>query len=363
MKRKASLPILALLALALAAPVVAAQDASTASILFTRNKIHPEDSTRSSSLYRVNPSGGRGVPLTPWTLGVDYRSGSWSPNGSSVVYEQVHQLTPDHTQLFVVDRQGSGAHRITSGPYRHQQPSWGPGSTIAFVTDMGDQQCLSVVKASGKGQRDLFCPIIYTRPSTPPVMSTPQWTADGKSLLIEIGAYARCCLEPYWVSRVYRVDAATGTAVRITRQEFDDRASMTLSPDGTHGVYAYNYSLGSMILVDYANDTRTLLPAGFVPRYSRDGSRIAFVRHAAASTDFWNGTVYVMNADGSDAHPAVGDPDPDAAYSIGDWSRDGSRILLDKVDDQHLMQIVDLATGAATTVSKGTAGKGAWFDP
>jgi Tol biopolymer transport system component len=73
--------------------------------------------------------------------------------------------------------------------------------------------------------------------------------------------------------------------------------------------------------------------------------------------------VFVMNANGSGIHPAMAHPDPDISYaSIADWSHDGKRILVNAVTagNDPLLQIIDLTTGKATTVTKGAADKGAW---
>jgi hypothetical protein len=68
-----------------------------------------------------------------------------------------------------------------------------------------------------------------------------------------------------------------------------------------------------------------------------------------------------MNADGSDMVPVIANPNPNAVYWVADWSWDGTRLLVNKVGENRRMQFLDLATGAATTVSDGTAAQGGWY--
>lgn len=357
MKHQAGLSIFALAVATSAAPTVAAQT-SNASILFTRTNYVAFDGSSDTVLYRVKPSGDNVVPLTPATLHVDYRNGSWSPRGGSIAYEAVPQAATDPSQLYVVDRQGGSTRQVTTGPYGHQQASWGPGG-IAFVTNLGNQKCLSIVRANGSHQHDLFCPPTAKRRYAQ--MSTPQWSRSGKSVYIEVGI-AGIGLEPQWYSRVYRVNVTTGAAVMLTEQVFGDPdtggdpQSLTIAPDGKHGVYADEETDQlPMQLVDFTTGTRTALPVtGYMPRYSKDGRKVAFIR---------NDHVFVMRADSTHVRPAMTHPGTNAYYRIADWSADGKRILVDKIASDRLLQIVTLSTGEARTVTKGTAGKGAWFQP
>lgn len=338
------------------------------SILFMRTNWRAFDSSSDTVLYRVKPSGDNVVPLTPVTYHVDYRGGSWSPTGGSVVYERDPQATSEPSQLFVVDRQGSGAHQITTGSGVHTQEAWGPRATIAFITTDSGAYCLAAVRADGTHQRILFCPPHESGLRDFYVMSTPQWTPSGKSVLVDVGAY-EANLEPRWFSRVYRVSVGTGTAVKLTEQVFGDpdtggdAQTLAIAPDGKHGVYAKETSPdGALQLIDLTTGTRTPLAVhGQTPLYSKDGSKIAFIQHMATSP--YSSRVFVMGANGDNPQPAMANPDPEAYYTVADWSQDGTRLLVNKVANDRLLQIVNLATGAATTVTKGTSFKDDWYQP
>ncbi|SEI38086.1 hypothetical protein [Frateuria terrea] len=352
----------AILLVALSAPSAFAQNASSASILFTRTNMRPIDNTSNTVLYRVSPSGGTAVPMTPSTIHVDYRDGSWSPGGISLVYEKAPQATFGQTQLFVVDRQGGLARQITTGTGLHTQPSWGPGAAITFVTMRNGDACLGAVRADGANQRILFCPPQRTDLRTPGSMSTPQWTADGNHVLIEASAWGKG-LESDWYSRVWKVNISTGAAEKITEQAFGGAQHLTIAPDGRHGFYPE-----ARTLIDFQTGTRTTIPVeGQRALYSKDGTRIAFVQSVRGSdptAGLAYGAIFIMGANGNNIHPAITVPDPDALYAIADWSKDSSKLLVIKLADLHKLQIVNLATGTATNVvENGVADKGAWYQP
>lgn len=74
-----------------------------------------------------------------------------------------------------------------------------------------------------------------------------------------------------------------------------------------------------------------------------------------------NLTPFCVLADGTDVHPVIASPQPGAAYTIADWSWDGTRLLVNKTGTQPVMQIVDLRTGATTDVAEGTAASEGWY--
>ena len=375
MKRQLGFSILALLAATATAPSGAAQarQASTStSILFTRATFDPRTGdVLQSSLYRLDRPSNLVVPLAPASASNDVSwQARWSPAGSSVVYSHSSGRYP---QLYVVDRQGGTTRRITTGLTPHMQPVWGPQGGIAFITERSadpdfDEGCLSIVKADGTGQHDLFCPPYVGYLRTQLSSSTPQWSADGKSIYLEVGAL-QAGLEPtYGDSRIYLVNAATGAVSKITEQQFDDTTVVSIAPDGQHAVYALIGQNAPLTVVDLATGARSTLAAnGADVRYSKDGHLIAFVYRTSIINTASYGRVYVMNADGSNVHAAISHPDPNATYAIGDWSADSSRLLVneavnDQVNDQ-VVQSVNLSTGTATTLTQGIVGEGAWFKP
>jgi Tol biopolymer transport system component len=380
MKRKLSLSILAFLAAVTAAASSGAaqlpQESPNASILFVRATIDPQTGqTLQSALFRISPAGGTVVPLTPQVEGFRYGQGDWSPSGSSIVY--THYTPSSNQQLFVVNRQGGSERRITTGRYEHFQPVWGPQGTVAFLSDRDtsegnqarDESCVSVVTANGVAQHDVFCPPFRSDLRGTLSTSRPQWSADGKSIYVEVGAYERGLDPTFSDSRIYRVNASTGAVVKLFEGRFGvDIGGAAIAPDGKHAIYAGSGINEPLILVDLMTGARrTLRAIGADVRYSRDGCQIAFVKRFSVINSQIFGTVFVMNADGSNVHRAISHPDPNATYAIGDWSPSNAHLLVnkalnDQVNDQ-VLQVVNLVTRTATTLTRGSASEGAWYRP
>ena len=361
MKKRPLAPCLfaCLLATLAAPPIASAADqadvlpqATTASILFSRSTSWPDDTLRTATIYRIRPSGGLITQLTPKTDDIYYLGGSWSPSGSSIVYEKLKLATSDRSQLFTIDRNGGSLHRITSGLARHGSAVWGPGAKIAFITQYGSQSCLSTVRGDGTNQRDLYCTLRE--------MATPQWSANGKNLFLHVD-YFGSGLDPQWHSRAYRVNASTGALTLLTAQTMDDPRYLEFAPDGSRGIYYdLNETTTSMMQIDFASDTLTSLGDGFLPRYSKDGSQIAFSRTTyGGPPDFPVYTMlYTMHADGSFVVERTHDHLDGVQYAVDDWSRDGSRILVGR---NGSLRILDVATESQTPVTNGYAGRGAWY--
>lgn len=339
-----------LLAVLTAPPALAA----TASVLFSRGTYWPDDTLRTATIYRVRPSTGVVVQLTPQVDNIYYLGGSWSPNGTTIVYEKLKRATSDRSQLFTVDRSGGSVHRITSGVGRKQYATWGPGARIAYVNMIGDQSCLSTVRGDGTHNRTLWC--------TTHEMDPPQWSSDGKSLFVQVDWFGSG-LEPPFYSRAYRVNASTGTRTLLTAQTLEDARYFTFSPDGTKGIYFdLTYSTTPMMQVDFATDTMTPLGQGYLPRYSKDGSHIAFSRQTfGGAPDFpVYSSLYVMNDDGSGVTEVTHDYVDGVEYHADDWSESGTRILANRND---VMRIIDVVTGTQTFLPSGGASPGSWYQP
>lgn len=351
MKLRAVLSLLVAAAAAAGAPLCAAQTTSTPLILFSRIYVAGDGSTY-SGMYRVRPSGEETVPLSIAAPSITFRPGSWSPDGGSMVYERLVADWSRESQLFVTGRDGPRDSQITSGSYLHQQPSWGPNGLIAYISDRGKHNlCLSLAHADRSGQEDLFCPNIFDRPSEPMTMSTPKWNPSGRAVIFEAAAWEDN-LDGDWISHVYRVNVTTKAVTELTRQRLGSQTELTVAPDVKQGIYGYRYRVGPMYHVVFGTGTLTPFGDGRSPKYSRDGSMIAFDR---------GNQVYVMGADGTNARPVIADPDPTAGYTVADWSWDGTRLLVNKTGVAPLMQIVDLATGATRDVGAGSAAYYGWY--
>lgn len=151
---------------------------------------------------------------------------------------------------------------------------------------------------------------------------------------------------------LFRMNADGSGLVQLTNTGATDSGA-TWSPDGQriafqsnrdgdYDIYVMNASGGNVVQLtanpDYDGE----------PTWSPDGTRIAFIsKRTSGSLDYY---VYVMNADGSDAHVVTAAP-----YSSRPaWSPDGARILFDAVNGigWQRLYVVTLATGATDAVAQ-----------
>ncbi len=108
---------------------------------------------------------------------------SWSPDGTRLVFTGYDGGISD---LYVVNRDGTGLRKLTDDKYANLQPVWSPdGRTIAFVTDRGPETDFSML-AFGNFRIGLF----HLDSGTEEVLRhmdagknmSPQWAPDGRSL-------------------------------------------------------------------------------------------------------------------------------------------------------------------------------------
>ncbi|MGN2254854.1 TolB family protein [Frateuria sp. GZRe12] len=352
--------ICALLLTALSASAAFAQS-STASILFTRTINRAIDGAHGTQLYRVKPSGQDLAVLVPVTYGADIYGASWSPAGSSVVYEVEAgaQTSPYYgSQLYVANRQGSSPRKLTTGDRPHTKPLWGPNGIIAFVSG----NCLGTVHGDGTQEHIVFCPPRESGQGRSYPLNLFRWTPSGNGVLIEASG-DEGGLEPItWFSTVYRVNVSTGYAVKLAAHVFDNsyERDLTIAPDNQHGVYSGN----PLQVLDFATNTLTPLPSsGFDPLYSPDGRKVAFLKTETNHSPYYT-NVYVVHPDGSHLRVLTNaSPDVLTYTAIADWSWDSTRLLVDQVGDDRWLQIIDLRNNTRRNVTNGTADKHAWFHP
>lgn len=107
--------------------------------------------------------GSRLVPLPDLTEAD--RQPAWSPDGRRIVFSGEVDGNRD---LYVVERDGSGLRRLTSGPKLDREPVWSTRGEIAFVRG----RVLYRVRADGSGLKRLDR-----------AGRTPDWSPDGRRLV------------------------------------------------------------------------------------------------------------------------------------------------------------------------------------
>jgi polyisoprenoid-binding protein YceI len=114
-----------------------------------------------------------GVP-TPLPGLSDATHPDWGPDGRIVF---VQHTGGDHSDIWVVEPDGSGARVLAETPGLDTDPRWSPdGESVVFVTVDGEQnQDVVVVGSDGRGLRALV--------GTPAYEYAPSFTPDGREVL------------------------------------------------------------------------------------------------------------------------------------------------------------------------------------
>jgi len=135
----------------------------------------------------------------------------WSPDGETLLFASLRETADD--EIFVVDPNGSGLHRLTSNNVDDVQPSWSPGHTrIAYVRDPGPS--IWVMSATGRKKHRLAAG------------TYPSWSPGGSRLAFERGSDVYTMNDrgrrarriangewPVWAPRGKRIAFVRGTKV------------------------------------------------------------------------------------------------------------------------------------------------------
>lgn len=223
------------------------------SIVFTM--LTPDPNDANYFIYDVYSVAPDGTGLTPLIIGPTFANqASWSPDGSKLVYEyrttssdaasaqvrvrnadgsndhmviagQLPAWSPDGTQIayvsngiYVVNADGTGAHKVSPGPPAAMDnslyPTWSPdGSRIAFLSGGGD---VALVKVTGTGAHGI----------SPVGAYRPAWSPDGSRLAFQVVASPG----------IYSVNT-DGTAYGVLVNPGGTLGDPTWSPDASQLVF------------------------------------------------------------------------------------------------------------------------------
>ncbi|MBN1884738.1 MAG: PD40 domain-containing protein [Candidatus Krumholzibacteriota bacterium] len=265
---------------------------------------------------------------------------AWSPDGSTIAYHHfgvvdvdpldgTSRIDEDLAGLWLIDIDGGDPRRISP---IGRQPAWSPdGSRIAFVHDRD----LFTIAADGSDPRQL---------TTGGGCLWPDWSSDGSRIACSFGGIR--IFDAGTGEELFRKDGPHGISwspddrlfVFVGDNEWGssqgalwtyDMTSDVMTPLGTpHGYYwelawspdgsriacahrSNDASAGCDIwIVDAGggNPLRLTDGGGGEPCWSPDGSRIAYVRYAIREYTPANGTIWIMNADGTGQRQLTASP-------------------------------------------------------
>jgi len=173
---------------------------------------------------------------------------SWSPDGKELAFSGYDGGISD---LFVVNADGSGLHRLTNDKYADLQPSWAPdGKTIAFATDRGAKTDFDALKF-GKMRIALF----HLAKGTIELLGhmdqgkniDPAWAPDGRSLafvsdrsgISNVFLYDLGDANIYQLTDVYTgVSGITPLSPCLSWAHEADRLAFAYYEEGEYNVYA-----------------------------------------------------------------------------------------------------------------------------
>ncbi len=258
-------------------------------------------SLHTGALYTINIDGSARRLITPRGRVTPSSSFSWSPDGTQIVYTRGPLF---YAQVVVLNVDGSGAKRLTSGVLGSSNPTFSPdGKLIAFEReDKNDHRQIWVTNADGTAKRQLTRSRQFN--------ASPTWSPDGTKILFE--RYFNGSRMELWT-----MTPDGGDKLKIARvKTFTDLqgtwwcACPVWSPDGKKiayeavterhkpSIFVMNADGSGRVRLTFRSSTREENPD-----WSPDGTQIAFY-----SERFGNAEIVVMNADGTKQRRITHDP-------------------------------------------------------
>jgi dipeptidyl aminopeptidase/acylaminoacyl peptidase len=275
-----------------------------------------------------------------------------SPDGKRVVYGTVVTgkrggADVDVSSLWIVNaRDGSGAVRLTACPGSvcdEHGAAWSPdGTHIAFVTtDAKEQLQIATTDASGNG--------VTTITSARGPLDTPRWSPDGKRIaflyskgapktpgpLNPLSRDAGVLSENFYEQRLAVIQAQGGEPTLLSPADLNVY-EYDWAPDGksfavtaAHGSGDDNWWIAELDVLD-ANSgaVRVLLKPQLQmasPRWSGNGTRIAYIGGLMSDETITGGDIYVIAAAGGT--PIDVTPGLDASAHTLTWNGSDSHIV------------------------------------
>ncbi|MDI6775187.1 MAG: hypothetical protein QME60_07320 [Verrucomicrobiota bacterium] len=127
-------------------------------------------------------------------------SPSWSPDGKRVVYVSDQAGTP---QLYVTDRGGRAAKRVTFVGNENVAPDWGPNGAIAYSSRRAGRYVVYALDPDTQVERQVS--------GADADYEDPSWAPDGRHIV--------CARKVNYHSEIYILDSKGGNPIRLFRME------------------------------------------------------------------------------------------------------------------------------------------------
>jgi Tol biopolymer transport system component len=297
-----------------------------------------------TEIYVMNADGSNQTRLTNNS---SYDSGpSWSPDGSKIAFVSDRHLPPPppigpppagpgHTDIYVMNSDGSNPVRLTNNTFSEGQPDWSPdGSKITFISDRDGNTEIYVMSADGSNQTRLTNNTAFD--------SGPSWSPDGSKIAFDTDRDGGTEADV----EIYSMNADGSNQTRLTNNASLD-AEPSWSPDGLKIAFATFRGANFEIYVmnsDGTGETNvTNHPSG---DHSPDWSGNVTTTDSVGLVDPASGEWRLRNAAGLISQFFYGDPG-DVPF-MGDWDCDG-------VDTPGLFRVSDAFAYLRNSNSQGIA--------
>src|SRR5207245_277767 len=172
----------------------------------------------------------------------------WSPDGQQLVFSG---FSNGFTDLFIINRDGTGLRRLTHDKYADLHPSWSPdGKTIAFVTDSGGETDFNLLRFG-----NLRVALLHLDSGNTELLRNmetgkninPVWAPDGRSLafvsdrtgIANVFLYDLVDDQIYQLTNMFTgVQGITPLSPVLSWATVADRMSFVYCGDGQYSVYS-----------------------------------------------------------------------------------------------------------------------------
>ncbi len=185
-------------------------------------------------IWVANPDGSGITDLTP-SWDDEATDPAWSPNGRRIAFVSDRGNEDGMTFVWVMNRDGSGAHPLGGGGTEQLAPAWSPdGKRIAFMRCSREQDAggtcssgqIAVIGADGKLLKRLTKPLRTTAVDT-----RPAWSPNGTTIVFQRTV-------DFGNVTIWTISAGGKNLKRILGDDSQVDHSPSFSPNGKKILYA-----------------------------------------------------------------------------------------------------------------------------
>jgi Tol biopolymer transport system component/predicted Ser/Thr protein kinase len=345
-------------------------------------------------IVSLNTGESRRVPL-PGRKGNTRFDLSWSPDGNYFAYVDAFNITPDATQLWILQVKDGVNLPITEGLFNDWSPSWSPdGKYLYFVSNRGGSMDLWQQRIGKDGQLKGSPQAVTTGIG----MRHAIFSSDGTRLAYSKGRL----VANLWKLPIKKDRPATWAEARQITSDQAFIEFVDISPDGKHLLFSSDRGGNQDIWMmpvegGEIQQLTTNVAPDWAPAWSPDGMKIAFYSARSGNRDIWlmaagggpkkqmtwdestetgpvwspdgkqiafasgrrgNMDIWVIPAEGGEARQLTVNPGND---DFPRWSPDGKWLLFrsDQTGESHLWR-VPASGGSPSILNRRGAMSGRW---